>query len=221
MFRTTHTSHCPSRTTLLVATGGALSVLLLAGCSSSSSHNASGHTTGMPMTTATASYGPAATGPHNAADVTFATEMLPHHEQAVEMADMALSRDTNAQVKQLAQQIKGAQAPEIAELSGWLTGWNQPVPAAGSHPTNMSGMGAGNDGMMSDAEMTALDAASGTEFAKLWLTGMVKHHTGAVSMAKAALMGGQNSDTKALATSIVASQSIEIATMSKLLTTLV
>jgi len=149
--------------------------------------------------------------------------MLPHHAQAVEMADMAVSRNTNAQVKALAQQIKAAQAPEITTMSGWLSGWGATVPTSMgpvSHDTaGMSGMGVSN-GMMSGSEMTALDASSGTQFAKLWLAGMIKHHTGAVAMANTELMSGQNDQAKALASGIVASQTNEIATMNKLLSTM-
>lgn len=212
------------RTSTLLATGGALAVLLLSGCGSSShaGHTASGTSTTAPSSST--SYGPAASGPHNPADVAFATNMLLHHAQAVEMADLALSRDTNAQVKALAQQIKGAQAPEIASMSGWLVGWGEPVPTLDSHASgsghDMAGMGTSMNGMMSDAEMSALDAASGTEFAKQWLTGMVTHHAGAVTMAKTELASGQNSEAKTLASSIAASQSTEIASMSKLLATL-
>ncbi len=216
------TTRTTSRTTLLLTTG-AVTALLLAGCGSSSpaTQAASGTSTSSPRSSA--SYGPAATGPHNAADVRFSTDMLPHHAQAVEMADMALSRNTNSQVQALAQQIKAAQAPEIATMSGWLNGWGATVPTSMGHSSHdtagMSGMG-GGDGMMSGADMTALDAASGTQFAKLWLTGMIKHHMGAVAMAKTELTSGQNDQAKALANSIVTSQSTEIKVMSTLLSTL-
>lgn len=205
-----------TRKTTIIATGAALSALVLAGCGSSSTTKAGpSHSTALP----TASFGPAASGPHNDADVTFVTDMLPHHAQAVEMADMALGRDANTEVKALAAQIKGAQAPEIAAMSGWLAGWGQPIPASGH---TMGGMGSSmeSEGMMSDDEMTSLDAASGTAFAKKWLTDMTTHHKGAVAMAKTELMDGQNTEAKALASRIIASQSVEISTMSKLLGTL-
>lgn len=206
------------KTAVLTATG-ALTALVLAGCGSTSSSTNSAQTRTAPTTTSKSSYGPPANGPHNAQDVAFLNDMLPHHRQAVEMAEMALTRDSDPQVKTLAQQIKGAQAPEIATMSGWLTGWGQPVPAAGAH--EMGGMAGGAmNGMMSGAEMTALDAAAGKPFAKLWLTGMTKHHTGAVDMAKKEQVSGQNADAKALAGRIISSQSAEIATMTKLMSTL-
>ncbi len=124
---------------------------VLAACSSNSTTQA-GHpsmspsgmsASGMPMTTGSGgSASPSATpavGAHNQADITFATEMIPHHRQAVQMADMALTQATNADVKTLAQAIKAAQDPEIVQMSGWLAGWQQPVPAASS--SAMGGMG--------------------------------------------------------------------------------
>ncbi len=206
------------RTTVLA--GLALGTLLLAGCGAGSDNPS---VAGSSSSSAKASYGPAATGPHNAADVTFATDMLPHHAQAVEMSDMALSRDTDARVKELATQIKAAQAPEINRMSGWLAGWGAPV------PTSMSGMGHGaghgsgstaEHGMMSNDAMAALDAASGTEFAKQFLTGMIEHHRGAVAMAETELKDGTNGDAKKLAQSITDTQNAEIATMTALLPTL-
>jgi uncharacterized protein (DUF305 family) len=197
-----------TRKTTLLVSGAALSALVLAGCGSGSSTAASS------TPAAKVSYGPAASGPHNDADITFVTDMLPHHTQAVEMADMALSRDTNAQVKALAVQIKGAQAPEISQMGGWLVGWGKKVPST----SDMGGhdMGGGGGGMMSASEMTSLDATSGSAFATRWLTDMVMHHEGAVAMAKTELAEGQSTDAKALATRIIASQSTEIDTMTKL-----
>jgi uncharacterized protein (DUF305 family) len=208
-----------TRKTVVLTTGGALTALVLAGCGSSGSTTHSSTQSGGSKPSSTASYGPAASGPHNDADVTFVNDMLPHHAQAVEMADMALSRDTNGEVKALAAQIRGAQAPEISAMSGWLVGWGKSVPSTGSGH-DMGGMGGGGEGMMSGSEMTALDGASGTQFAKMWLTDMITHHKGAVTMAKTELVSGQNGDAKALATRIIASQSVEITTMAKLMSTL-
>jgi uncharacterized protein (DUF305 family) len=156
-----------------------------------------------------------ASGPHNAADVTFASDMIPHHGQATQMADMALAKTSNADIKQLATNIKNAQNPEIQMMSGWLTGWGQPVPS-----TSMGAMGGTMPGMMSDADMTQLDKATGAAFDRLWVTMMITHHTGAIAMATTELAGGQNADAKKLAQSITASQGTEITTMKQLLTTL-
>ena len=205
-----------TRTRLLATAGAALAVVVLAGCSSD--HNSMSGTShgASPSTSGTPSYGPAATGPHNAQDITFATDMIPHHTQAVEMAEMALTRETDAGVKALAAQIKGAQAPEIAQMGGWLRGWGSTIPTGSGMSGHRGGMTAGN-GMMSSDEMTQLDAASGNEFAKLFLTGMTQHHRGAVAMAKTELAAGQSSEAKALASEIITAQNTEIATMAELL----
>ena len=190
--------------------------LVLAGCSSSGSDSASGTTN----SSAASPTGTPASGPHNAADVTFATDMIPHHSQAVEMADMALKQATSAEVKSLATQIKGAQDPEIQTMSGWLAGWGAPVPASSMDMGGMDhSMGSGT-GMMTDAQMTELGNASGAAFDRMWVSMMIEHHTGALDMAKTELADGQNADAKALAQSITDSQTAEISTMNQLLTTL-
>ena len=171
----------------------------------------------------------AATGPHNDADVAFATGMVPHHGQALTMSDLALQRSSNADVKALATAIKGAQGPEIRTMSGWLAGWGHPVPVAtGGHSGHdMSGMngmnGTGNptsgsmDGMMTADQMASLEAASGPAFDRLWLELMVEHHEGAVSMARTELRDGASAEAKALAQAVVDGQTAEIATMRGLL----
>jgi uncharacterized protein (DUF305 family) len=204
--------------TAVLLAGAVLSLFALSGCSSDHSMGGmSNHST--PATSTTPSYGPAATGTHNAQDVTFLTDMIPHHAQAVDMADLVLSRVADADVKALATQIKAAQSPEISQMSGWLIGWGESLPASGGSDHSMVGMH-GSDGMMSDSEMTELDQASGTEFARLFLTGMTRHHQGAVEMARAELSSGQNAQAKALATAILTAQEQEIATMGALLSKL-
>ena len=194
-----------SRTSTLMLTGA----LVLTSCGASTTRSSVGTSSAAPAT------GPAASGPHNSQDVSFTTDMLPHHTQAVEMAEMALSRTTDPKVQVLAKQIKAEQAPEISAMRGWLAGWGKPVAAGGSH--EMGGMHGGSGGMMSDTDMRMLDKASGGDFARLWLTGMTRHHEGAVEMARTELRSGQNAQAKQLATGIVASQSAEIATMKTLL----
>lgn len=207
-----------STAVLSVATAGAL---LLAGCSSSGDNPSSG-----PNSSAAASpTGTPTSGPHNAADVSFATDMIPHHAQAVQMADMAFTQATSAQVKTLATAIKAAQDPEIATMSGWLAGWGENVPSTSSSMggTGMGGtdhsMGSGT-GMMSEADMTALGAAHGAAFDRMWVSMMITHHTGALEMANTELADGQNADAQSLARSIVTSQTAEITTMKQLLSTM-
>ncbi len=148
----------------------------------------------------------ASSAAHNTADVAFATDMIPHHAQAVQMADMALNAAVDPEVKALAQAIKGAQAPEIKTMTGWLTDWKAPVPRTGMGHS-MSGDG---QGMMSDADMAALGKATGAEFDKMWVQMMTRHHTGAIAMANTEIKDGQYADAKALAQRIVTSQTAEV-----------
>ncbi|KOY53655.1 DUF305 domain-containing protein [Streptomyces sp. XY332] len=188
----------------------ATAALVLAACGgngddNSSTHN--GHNGPSPSASA-----PAQQGDHNAADVAFAQGMIPHHRQAIEMADLAATRAESAEVKKLADEIKKAQDPEIKTLSGWLTSWGEQLPAEGQ------GHG-GHDmsGMMSAEEMRQLESSSGKAFDTAFLTMMVKHHEGAVAMAKTEQSDGTYQPTKDMAGAIITSQSAEIARMNTLL----
>jgi len=161
---------------------------------------------------------------HNAQDVTFAQDMIPHHKQAVEMADLAATRASDPQVKAIAAQIKGAQDPEIATMTGWLTSWDEPVTSEGgggmaghSMGGSTSGGGMGGMGMMSAGEMQTLAAATGTAFDRQFLTMMTAHHNGAIDMAKVQLDKGRFEPAKQLATSIRESQQTEVAEMQRIL----
>ena len=144
-------------------------------------------------------------------DVMFAQMMVPHHEQAVEMADLALERPSSAEVTGLARKIKAAQGPEIASMQAWLRAWGAPAAADGSGHTGHGG------GMMSDDDMGRLEAAQGVAFDRMWLTMMIEHHEGAVVMAKDVLGTTTNPDVKAMAQAIVDGQTEEIGTMRALL----
>jgi uncharacterized protein (DUF305 family) len=146
---------------------------------------------------------------HNEADVAFAHGMIPHHEQAIEMSEMALVQASSPKVKDLATRIKNAQGPEIDQMKGWLARWGEPVtPSHGQH---------GGQGMLDDAEMARLRAASGTGFDRLFLDGMIRHHEGAVTMAKEEQAKGMFAEAKELAGRIIAAQEAEIAQMRGLL----
>jgi uncharacterized protein (DUF305 family) len=151
---------------------------------------------------------------HNDADVAFAQQMVPHHQQAVEMADLVKGSDASADVTALAAKVRAAQAPEIATMKNWLDDWDA-TSAHGGH--DMGAMGAKGDGMMSDADMTSLGTLSGRAFDRAWLTMMIAHHEGAVTMARTELADGKDADAKKLAQHIVESQQKEIATMKELL----
>jgi len=151
----------------------------------------------------------------NNADSAFVMMMIPHHQQAIEMSDMILAKPgIDAQVLDLAEQIKSAQGPEIDLMQGWLDEWG-----FGSMD-GMDGMnhGGGGGGMMSDEDMAALGNATGAEASRLFLAQMIEHHEGALAMAEDEIKNGKNPDVIALAQDIVTSQTTEIATMKQLLT---
>jgi uncharacterized protein (DUF305 family) len=148
---------------------------------------------------------------YNDADVAFATQMIPHHQQAVTMADLALQKATTAEVKTLATAIKAAQAPEIEQLSRWLKAWGKPVPTPGEHDGHTMA------GMMNPQEMDDLTKASGSMFDRMWTEMMIKHHQGAVAMAKTEQTSGKDAASVALAKTIQTAQTTEIATMQRLL----
>ncbi|MFI7589884.1 DUF305 domain-containing protein [Spongisporangium articulatum] len=195
----------------------AAAVVTLSACGGSDGTMSSG-TSMTPMKgMGQSSSGPAmpASGPHNAADVTFSTQMISHHAQAVEMTDLVLASTQNAKVRALATQIRNAQTPEITTMSGWLKGWGEPVPDTTMAGQDMGGMSM--DGMMSDSEMNQLKQAQGTQADTEFLTLMSKHHAGAIEMSKTELTSGQNAAAKELATSIIETQTAEIADMQGLL----
>ncbi|MCW2540029.1 MAG: lipoprotein [Frankiales bacterium] len=211
---------------LITVTAATAALGVLAACSSNSTSQA-GHPSmspsGMPMTTVSGSSASLNTSTpavvaHNQADITFATQMIAHHRQAVQMADMALTQATNADVKTLAQAIKAAQDPEIVQMYGWLAGWQQPIPS--SSTSGMGGMDHTGTGMMSDADMTSLGNATGAAFDRMWVSMMIRHHQGAVSMATTEESIGQNPDAKKLAQSIITSQTAQITQLTTLLGTL-
>ncbi len=155
------------------------------------------------------------------ADVMFVQQMIPHHQQAVVMADLALdpTHQASPAVQDLAGRIKAAQTTEIADMQSWLKEWGVDDTSGGMDHGDMgddSGMGMGM-GMMSDAEMTKLESAQGADFDRLWLEGMTVHHDGALTMA--AHMGelGDDARVQTLITNIEKSQTAEIAEMRKIL----
>ena len=156
---------------------------------------------------------------HNAQDVSFATDMIPHHEQAVTMSDLALAQAASPQVKALATRIKAAQGPEITTMQGWLSTWGEKE-ADGGHGGHGGQSTDSGQGMLSDGEMGNLRAASGTAFDRMFLEGMTLHHKGAVEMAKLEQEKGKFPAAKELAGRIIADQEREIAEMAEILRTL-
>lgn len=162
----------------------------------------------------------------NDADVAFATAMIPHHAQALAMVDLTRGRELSADVQKLAEGIRAAQGPEIEQMVDWLTAWDEPVPETMRDHTNaeddgMSGHDMGDDstdmpGMMTDEELSELEAAQGQEFETMWLEMMIEHHQGAIEMAKDEQADGVFGPAQELAESIETSQQAEIDHMNEL-----
>jgi uncharacterized protein (DUF305 family) len=150
---------------------------------------------------------------YNADDVAFATNMIPHHQQAVDLSALVPDRSTNSQLVALAQQISAAQQPEINVMKVFLVQWKENPDTDSGH----TGHGATMQGMVDEATMTKLQSSSGAEFDKLWLESMISHHQGAIEMAKAELANGDNVDAKSLAKNIVTTQEAEIGQMKQML----
>jgi uncharacterized protein (DUF305 family) len=161
----------------------------------------------------------------NGADVTFATDMIPHHAQAIEMVTLTDTRTLDPAVKQLAESIRDAQAPEVETMVDWLTAWGEEIPETSLDHTN-----AGHDmgdmpsmessdmpGMMSSDDMRALANASDDEFQDMWLEMMMEHHEGAIEMAKTERADGMFPAALSLAESIESSQQAEIEQIKTLL----
>jgi uncharacterized protein (DUF305 family) len=191
---------------------GAFAVLALAACGSDDDA-ASPAASSSPASTPAAEGGTSAQ--FNDADVTFAQSMIPHHEQAIEMADIALDPTVGAgaEVIDLATRIKAGQDPEIAQMTGWLEAWGQPVQMDMSEGHDMSSM----EGMMSAEEMDQMGGMTGAEFDKMWMEMMIRHHEGAVAMAQTVKASGSNPDVLSLADAVIAAQQGEIAEMQALL----
>ena len=149
----------------------------------------------------------------NGEDTMFAQMMIPHHSQAVEISGYAETNTTNPDLLALAAKISAEQQPEIDLMSGWLHEW-------GIHDMPVDHMGTGEDGMLSDSAIADLKMATGADFDRKFLTGMMAHHQGAIAMAQDVLDGGKNPDVHTLATNIIASQTAEIAQMQEMLTKL-
>ncbi|AWE51554.1 DUF305 domain-containing protein [Streptomyces nigra] len=196
-----------------LGTTAVTAALVLAACGSDN-----GSDTGSGTQTSASAGAEDTAGAHNDQDVSFAQDMIPHHQQAIQMSRMAASQASSAEVKDLAARIEKAQDPEIETMSGWLESWGEDV------PSSMPGMDHGGHsgssdmpGMMDTEDMDELMAASGKGFDTMFLTMMVEHHEGAVEMATTEKDKGQYGPAKELADDIITAQNAEIEEMNKLL----
>jgi uncharacterized protein (DUF305 family) len=174
--------------------------------------------------------------PHTQADVSFMSHMIGHHAQALVMAGWAATHGASPTVRTLAERIVNGQQDEIATMQRWLRDRGQPVPQPAASRADEPGPpgtemrhggehemhGGGNalmPGMLTDAQMKELDQARGPEFDRLFLTYMIQHHQGAVTMVND-LFGTQGAareeTTFKLANDISVDQSTEIARMRRM-----
>ncbi|MFE4610435.1 DUF305 domain-containing protein [Streptomyces niveus] len=173
-----------------------------------------------------------AAGAFNDADVAFAQGMIPHHEQAVEMSALADGRASGAEIKTLAAEIEKAQDPEIATMRSWLKAWGEPESADGSEPgmdhgsggshgaedsSGGSGGSGGAHGMMSDRDLAELTAAKGVDFDRKFAELMIKHHDGAIAMARDQRKNGESGKVKKLAADVIKAQTAEVEQLNTLL----
>ncbi|AGP52733.1 DUF305 domain-containing protein [Streptomyces rapamycinicus] len=215
----TRVPHWPLHRRLALVGAVAAGGLLLAGCGGNDDMKGMDHTGAKESATSKATAGSAA-GAFNDADVSFAQMMIPHHEQALEMAGLADDRASNARIKSLAGQIEKAQDPEIVTLKSWLKGWGEPEKAFSDEMPGMNHGANGKSamgGMMSEEDMRKLEAAKGPAFDRAFASMMIDHHKGAIAMAKDEKKNGRNAKAKKLADDVVKNQSTEVATLRTLL----
>ena len=165
--------------------------------------------------------------PFTEADVQFVTGMISHHAQAIVMAGWAESHDAGPSIRTLCARIINAQSDEIALMQRWLEDRNQPVPEAKPLPVKMKMGGVEHEmlmpGMLSEDQMRRLDQARGGEFDRLFLTYMIQHHQGAITMVQQLMASpgaAQDEAVYKFASDIYADQSTEIERMRKMLLTL-
>ena len=155
---------------------------------------------------------------YNSADITFATLMIKHHQQAIELAKLAGPRSANTEINGLADQIVATQQPEINILNVFLVQWDENpdirTDGGGEAP---EATGASVPGMVDDATMARLESLTGPEFDKLWLESMVGQHQGGVAIANDEIADGANVDAVSIARTIVAGLDPQIAQMKKML----
>lgn len=194
---------------LKTVTGATMAAILLAACGGGSGRDQGPD--GIHHDSASPSRSAPTAPASRADDVFFAQMMIPHHDQAVGMAELALDSSTaSAEVRSLAEQSQAAMDAELRTLDGWLREWG--APAASS-----MGRGGEHDGMTSDHDMENMGAAKGAAFDTMWLTTMVEHDQTAVMMAQEILLITNDPEVTMLAKAMVDRQTAQIATMQHLL----
>lgn len=162
---------------------------------------------------------PPASADWNAADATYLSMMIPHHRQALDLADLAATRADDRRVRAIAAGIDRGQGREIITMASWLVEHGLPEPTLADVEAMYVAAGTpdGMDGMLTSDQMSALAAADGPSFDRLFLTSMIEHHQGAIAMADELLGSGEHLRVVEMATDVLATQSGEIARMDDLL----
>ncbi|WP_282084098.1 DUF305 domain-containing protein [Streptomyces tendae] len=146
----------------------------------------------------------------NSADVSYARMMIQHHAQALKMTELVPEQAESGQIKKLAERISAAQGPEIKAMEGWLETHGEKVTGGGHDHAAMPGMA-------TEAQLKKLRAAEGKAFDQLFLTLMITHHEGAISMATDVKSEGNNVLIEEMADDVVAQQTSEISRMRAML----
>jgi uncharacterized protein (DUF305 family) len=168
---------------------GLLAAVLLTACNQGAPQQGSGSATAAP----------------NDADVTFTQNMIPHHQQAIEMAKLVDAHTKRPQLRTLADAITVSQGQEVTLMQGWLQRWGKPATPAGSDHGAMH-----MPGMMSEAEMRQLMATKNQDFDLAFVDLMTTHHQGAIDMATTELRDGSLPQVKRLAQQVIDGQQGEI-----------
>ena len=149
-----------------------------------------------------------------AGDIAFAQDMIPHHEQALEMSALALAAEASPEVTALAKEIQAAQDPEIVLMRSCLSEWGaEELPHSGGPGEESDGHEHEMPGMAPGEQLLALAEARGAEFDALWIDLMVAHHEGAIEMAEQVAQTTDDLEVEALAAEIIATQAQEIEAM--------
>ncbi|GLZ48069.1 DUF305 domain-containing protein [Actinomycetospora sp. NBRC 106375] len=160
-------------------------------------------------------YGPA----EDSIDVGFLQDMVVHHDQGVQMAVWARTNTADPQIRQIAFDIESTQTSQTGRMEGWLTLWGQPTtPPGGQYMAWMGMPTAAMPGMASADDLARLRAATGREMDVIFLQLMLRHHQGGLPMMQAAATGASVPAVRALAQSMVTSQTAEVGTMTQMLT---
>jgi uncharacterized protein (DUF305 family) len=141
----------------------------------------------------------------NDADVTFTQNMIPHHQQAIEMAKLVESHTDRPELRTLADSIVASQGQEITQLQGWLKSWGKP-----ETPDGMAHGGMEMPGTMSEADMNRLMESTGTDFDLAFVEMMAAHHQGAIDMAKTELKDGSLPEVTQFAQKVIDDQQKEV-----------